>query len=226
MIKQLFTSAVLAGLVAGIFAAALQLIFVVPLLIEGETFEQGLVVHFTTVENGAIETPVGNPDVMAQLPRHVGTLAMNMVVYTGFAFLMVVGIAQRAGHKINGRSGLIWGLAGFLAVNLAPAVGLAPELPGTIAADMFARQMWWLGTVLASIAGIASIAFARAPWGMITGAALLAAPHVIGAPVLDTYYGIAPPELASHFAARALAVAAASWAVLGATAGWLWCRSA
>lgn len=228
MIKQLFTSAVLAGLVAGIFAAALQLIFVVPLLIEGETFEQGQVVHFTTVENGTIETPVGNPDVMAQLPRHVGTLAMNMVAYTGFAFLMVVGfgIAQRAGHKIDGRSGLIWGLAGFLAVNLAPSVGLAPELPGTIAADMFARQMWWLGTVLASIAGIASIAFVRAPWGMITGAALLAAPHVIGAPVLDTYYGIAPPELASHFAARALAVAAASWAVLGATAGWLWCRSA
>ncbi|MEJ6477549.1 MAG: CbtA family protein [Octadecabacter sp.] len=228
MIKQLFTSAVLAGLVAGIFAAALQLILVVPLMIEGETFEQGLVLHFTLSENGAIETPVGHPSIMAQLPRHFGTLAMNMVAYTGFAFLLVVGfgIAQRAGHKIDGRAGLVWGLAGFIAVHLAPSVGLSPELPGTITADLVARQTWWLGTVLATIAGIASIAFVRAPWGAVTGIALFVAPHVIGAPTIDTYYGVAPPELASQFAARALAVAAASWAVLGAAAGWLWCRSA
>ena len=120
----------------------------------------------------------------------------------------------------------MWGLAGFIAVQLAPAFGLPPELPGTAAADRGARQIWWAGCVLATLLGIASMTYVRNAAGIAVGVLLIAAPHVIGAPHLDAYYGIAPPELASHFVTRSLGVAAASWVMLGSIAGALWARKA
>jgi predicted cobalt transporter CbtA len=54
--------------------------------------------------------------------------------------------------------------------------------------------------------------------------ALLALPHVIGAPEIEGYYGVAPPEVAGAFAARVLGVGLAVWACLGWTAGFFWSR--
>jgi predicted cobalt transporter CbtA len=48
------------------------------------------------------------------------------------------------------------------------------------------------------------------------GFVLIALPHVIGAPVLDEFYGVAPPELSATFATRVIGVAFFSWALLGA----------
>jgi predicted cobalt transporter CbtA len=48
---------------------------------------------------------------------------------------------------------------------------------------------------------------------------LVLAPHVIGAPHLDTYFGVAAPELAAEFATRSLGFAAMGWVVLGTIAG-------
>ena len=59
------------------------------------------------------------------------------------------------GCRSRARNGLLWGLAGFLAVNLAPAAGLSPELPGMPAGDLLARQVWWVGTIIAT--GIAHL---------------------------------------------------------------------
>jgi predicted cobalt transporter CbtA len=53
---------------------------------------------------------------------------------------------------------------------------------------------------------------------------LIALPHLIGAPHLDTYYGYAPPEVGSLFVARSLGVAAIAWLSLGYFAGALWER--
>ena len=225
MAKNLLTSALFAGVTVGVLAAILQFIFVVPLLMEGELYETGARVHFSA---GVAESEAGAPAIWGDIGRHIGTVAMNLVTYTGFAFVMVAGFAlvQRAGHSVDARSGAIWGLAGFIAVQLAPAVGLPPELPGTVAADLGARQVWWAGCVLATVLGIAALAFVRGSAGVIGGVVLIALPHVIGAPHLDTYYGIAPPELASHFVTSSLGVAGASWVLLGTIAGALWARKA
>ena len=56
--------------------------------------------------------------------------------------------------------------------------------------------------------------------------ALLAAPHIIGAPVPDGFNGTAPPEVAGAFAARVLGVGLMVWAVLGWVAGFIWARDA
>ena len=227
MTSRLFTSAALAGLVAGALAFLLTTWLLVPLIVTAELFESGALTHFVTTANGAIETPVPTVDILAEPARHAGTFAMSLVTYVGFALLLAVGIAlaeRNAGLATDARRGLVWGLAGFVAVHLAPAAGLPPELPGTVAAELGARQAWWIVTVGASVAGIAMLAFVRGPLAVL-GVALIAAPHLWGAPHLDTYFGVAPPELAATFAARSLAVAGASWAILGASLGWLWARA-
>ena len=104
-------------------------------------------------------------------------------------------------------------------------MGLAPELPGTLAADLAARQVWWWGTVAATATGLALIAFFGRGGAAILGIVLLAAPHVIGAPEPDGFFGTAPPELAAGFAASVLGVGLAVWSVLGALAGRLWSGS-
>ena len=226
MTKHLVSSAVFAGLAAGLCAAMLQLLFVTPLLLEGELFETGARMHFAA--GGAPQSEAGNVSLAGEPMRHVLTLAMDLVTYTGFALLMVAGfaLAARRGIRVTPRSGLVWGLAGFLAIQLAPAVGLPPELPGTMAADLVARQIWWVATAAATVAGLALIAFGSdLPKGLI-GAALILLPQMIGAPHLDNYFGIAPPELSAQFATASLGVAAASWAVLGLVAAYFWSRPA
>ncbi|MGB3250425.1 MAG: CbtA family protein, partial [Tabrizicola sp.] len=55
---------------------------------------------------------------------------------------------------------------------------------------------------------------------------LLAAPHVIGAPELEGFSGVAPPEVAAAFSARVLGVGLAVWALMGWVAGFVWARGA
>ena len=223
MIRKIFVSALIAGAAAGVIAAALQFAFVVPLILEGELYETGARMHFV---DGSAESPAGSPPIGFDLARHGLTVAMNLVTWVGFALILTAlfALADRAGRRIDAGRGAVWGLMGFVAVNLAPAAGLSPELPGTVAAEIGARQIWWLSTVLATAAGLAAIAFRPGVPTSALGAALILAPHIYGAPALDTYFGVASPELAAHFVARSLAVAAAIWVSLGAISGWLWLR--
>jgi cobalt transporter subunit CbtA len=119
---------------------------------------------------------------------------------------------------------LLWGIAGFAAFALAPAFGLPPELPGSVAADLFPRQAWWIGTAVATAAAIGLMLFASASWAIPVGVALLIAPHVIGAPHPPAGAGLVPAELAAAFAARSLGINAAFWALLGLATGALYAR--
>jgi cobalt transporter subunit CbtA len=226
MTKHLLTSAVFAGLTAGLIAAVLQYFLVVPVLMEGELYETGARIHFSLT--GLPESEAGSSMIWADPMRHLGTFAMDLITFTGFALILVAGfaIASRFGHQITQTSGLIWGFAGFAAVHLAPAMGLPPELPGTIAAELAPRQLWWIGCVIFTAAGIASLGYGRGPMWPVVGVALILAPHIMGAPRLDTYFGLGPAELGSLFAARSLGVAAVAWAVMGAVAGRVWSAAA
>ncbi|GAD56168.1 CbtA family protein [Limimaricola cinnabarinus] len=225
MLKQIGASALFAGLAAGVLAALLQLWFVVPLLMEAELYETGARAHFT---DGYIGSDAGAPPLGDAIGRHLGTIALNIVGWIGFGFVLAAGfaLAARRGVRIDARAGLLWGLAGFAALALAPAFGLPPELPGTIAAEVSERQLWWGVTVVATALGLAVMAFGRGPGWLAGGAALIALPHLIGAPHLDRYFGTAAPELGALFATRALGVSAVAWALLGLLAGGIWSREA
>ncbi len=253
MFKRLFAGALFAGLGAGALAALIELTFVVPLIHEGELYETGALIHFGAAESqdhdrpeeaatpGAVALTTVAPDTAQAadhdhsthdhgaapdpLARAPGTVGFFLVSYTGFALLLIAGfaLAQRAGHSVSARSGVIWGLCGFFALQLAPAFGLPPELPGAAGAALEARQIWWGVCVLSTAGGLALLAFGRTALALGAGAVLLAAPHLIGAPTA-AYAGVVPPELSAHFTARVLGAGAVSWALLGTIAGAIWAK--
>ena len=153
----------------------------------------------------------------SELKREFGAgVAFNIVTYTGYGLLLaaLISFAALKGITTSAQQGLIWGLCGFIAVQLAPAIGLPPELPGTIAAEVGQRQLWWISTILASATGLGLIAFGRS-YLPLAGVILIAIPQLLGAPHLDMFFGVAPPELAAEFATLSLGAAAAGWVMLG-----------
>lgn len=210
MLRRLLSSALLAGAAGGAVAAALHLGFVQPVLLAAEAYEAGPHLH------AAAETGLGQGAA-----RDALTVLFMLLLHSGYALILValMALAERQGARISGRAGLVWGLAGFAAVQLAPAFSLPPAVPGAATGELLARQVWWLAATGSAALAFWLVAFGRsvAAWGV--AAALLLAPHLAGAPQPLASAGTAPPELAALFAARALGAGAAAWAVLGWAAG-------
>ena len=246
MLKKLLTSALFAGFAGGLIFALLQISLLSPIIIEAELYESGAKHHFEGVadrpmadhadSHGSMaaandaaheagEAPVTEPEE-SWAARSTRTALSSILTALGFAFLLAAafGIAERSGIQITARSGVLWGLAGFAGIPLATSLGLPPELPGSVSAALEARQFWWVATAAISVLGIAALAFGKnwAHWG--AGLALLALPHIIGAPHTEAFGGVVPPELQGEFVATSLAVSAISWAVFGLLAGYMWAR--
>ena len=160
-------------------------------------------------------------DGSAFLPREAMVLVFSIAVYAGYGLILAAGMiaAEGAGASLGWRTGMIWGVAGFVALHLAPAFSLAPEVPGVAAADVSARQIWWFATVAATGLALWLIAFGRSLPLWLAALALILAPHIVGAPEAGPPQGPVPPEVAALFASRALGVGLAVWVVLGALAG-------
>ncbi|NIZ59696.1 cobalt transporter [Sedimentitalea sp. CY04] len=219
MYSRILTSALFAGAAAGLIAALLQLIFVQPVLLHAELYETGELVHFGGTHVSA------HPELPGfDLMRDGLSIVFTMLTYTGYTLVMValMSLAEGRGAVINARTGLIWGIAGFIAFHLAPGFTLAPEVPGVAAADVADRQVWW--TVTVATAGVAMwlIAFGGNKVSYLIAVALLMAPHLIGAPEPDSFSGPVPTEIGALFAARAFGVGLAAWALVGTFAGYFW----
>jgi cobalt transporter subunit CbtA len=219
--QKILVSALFAGALAGLMAGLLQLMFVQPVLLHAELYEGGDLVHF----GGTLVS--ASPDLPGFDPLRDGlSLVFTMLTYTGYALLLVAAMsfADDRGFGVDARTGIIWGVAGFVAFHLAPGISLAPEVPGVSAADIGARQVWWFATVIAAVVALGLIAFGKgwAAWGVAI--ILLMAPHLVGAPEPATFAGTTPPEIAGLFAARAFGVGLAAWVILGSAAGFFWRR--
>ncbi|MGC1504237.1 MAG: CbtA family protein [Sulfitobacter sp.] len=221
MYSRFIISALFAGASAGLITGILQLIFVQPVLLHAELYEAGDLVHFGATAVSA------HPDLPGFDAMRDGlSLVFTMLTYTGYALIMIalMGIAEDRGVQIDGRTGILWGVAGFVAFHLAPGFTLAPEVPGAAAADVSVRQIWWFATVATAGVALWLIAFGRSWVGWAIAAALLLAPHLIGAPEPDAFTGPVPTEIGALFAARAFGVGFAAWVLLGCFAGYFWQR--
>ncbi|AXI44803.1 cobalt transporter [Sulfitobacter sp. SK012] len=222
MLQRVLISALFAGAAAGLIAGLLQLWFVQPVLLHAELYETGTLVHF-----GTGDVVSAHPELPGFDPVRDGlSLVFTMMTYTGYAILLLcaMSVADDRGAHIDGRTGLIWGIAGYVAFHLAPGASLAPEVPGVAAADVGARQIWWFATAGMAIIALWLIAFGKSWLGWGVAAILLLAPHVIGAPEPSQFTGTVPPEIAALFAARALSVGLAAWLLVGCFAGYFWQR--
>lgn len=239
MLTRTLAGGLLGGFAAGLLAALLHLLLVQPVLLGAERYEAGELVHRPAAAGahddaapvaadgltaGAAQPSAPAPSMAPSLvptrdPARDGLTILSFgLAYAGFGLLLAAAMAaaEACGHgPASLRAGLAWGAAGWVAVQLAPALGVPPGLPGMGAADLVARQAWWWGTAAATALGLAVLAFGRG-WPIVAGGlALVAAPHVLGAPEPAALAGPAPPELAALFAARALGVGLVAWLALG-----------
>lgn len=249
--KQMVSSALIAGFVAGLLGALLQYLLVQPDIIMAERYESGELVHFagvvaaeaghdhSTHDHGTAETTTehdhgtaetteahdhGEATEVSAFQRQGLTVLFAILTYCGYGLVLMglINLAHQIGIKIGLAQGVLWGLAGFMSFQLMPALGLPPELPGMPAADFEARQLWWAVTAIFTGIGLWFLCYGTAVWQRVVGAGLLAAPHVWGAPKVEAFGGIVPPELSAAFAAHSLGAGMITWMVLGGLLITLW----
>lgn len=237
MLKNLILSAAAAGVAVGLFTAALQHVTTTPIILQAEAYEGGDGADAdhhdeaasTNGQTIAVTGTHGDTDD-AWAPadgaeRTLYTSLSTVLIGVGFSLVLLAAMAI-IGVPINVRSGLAFGVAGFAAVGLAPALGLPPEIPGSGAAAVEVRQIWWVFTALATAGGLAALLLTgRLAW-QAAGIVLIAVPHIIGAPHPPAYASTAPAELAGHFVAASLVVSAVFWALLGSASGAVYQRIA
>ena len=234
MTKHLLASGLIAGFVVALLATLLQFAFLERGILMAERYESGELTHFAGVVSHADDATVapdaGHGYAADQMPfgqRQAKTLLTLVITYCGYGLGMIAGlsIARHFGKSIGPSEALLWGLAGFAAFLLAPAMGLEPTLPGVEAADLAPRQVWWLFCAVATVAGLGVLAYGSGSL-RLTGVVILSIPHIIGAPHLAEFTGILPPELSAQHAARSLGVGLVAWLILGGLARWLLDRPA
>lgn len=148
------------------------------------------------------------------LQRTLFTFASDTVMGVGYA-LLLIGVYSVWRRPVNATQGLLFGLAGFIVFFAAPGIGLPPELPGTKAAELMARQQWWIGTAIATAIGLALL-FLQKNWLLrAVGVVVLVAPHIIGAPHPTIEGALAPADLQNHFRIATTISNAAFWLILG-----------
>ena len=219
MFTKIITTALFAGFITGVVSAIIQLVFLQPILLHAELYEIGSLTHF-----GDDSSQVANHDMPFDFQRNGLSILFSALIYTGYAFILVALIAyvSSVGLVITNARAVLFGICGFFTVHLAPSFGLPPELPGAAAAEVIPRQIWWFFCVLATGVGIWFISFGKKLLYVILGISLILFPHIIGAPTPEFFVGPTPPELASHFAARALAIGGMAWILLGYLCGYFW----
>ncbi|WP_201832384.1 CbtA family protein [Microvirga zambiensis] len=249
MIMRVLKAALVAGFLAACVAATLQTFLTSPLILEAETFEKsagpqaqatgygGLVqlahvhsaqlhsaqLHLAHGQEAHADAEEGGWEPGEGFPRIAFTALATLVSGVGYAAILAA-LLLASGREFNPQTALRWAIGGFVAVNLAPAVGLPPELPGMGGAHLAERQIWWVCTALGTGLGLYLVTNVRHHAAIAIGLLAIVFPHIIGAPHAAAAASDVPAVLAAQFAARSLAVAFAFWATLGLSLGWYWVR--
>jgi cobalt transporter subunit CbtA len=240
--RRLFTAAAIAGLLAGVFVTLVHQVTTVPVILAAEVYEKaaeppatgGLPVPAATAAMSGMSSAEMNamPAVHDHgsawepkdgLERTAFTALADILTGIGFALLLVA-IYALWGGKVDSRKGLYFGLAAFAAVTLAPSLGLPPEVPGTEAAPLLARQIWWVATAGLTGGGLALLFLTRRPLLMAVGVAMIVLPHAYGAPQPAEYASAAPEMLAHRFIVAVTITSLLFWAALGTLSGFFYQR--
>jgi cobalt transporter subunit CbtA len=230
MFRRIFFVALLAGLGAGVFVTVVHEIATVPVILKAETFEKAgeaapVADEAATTDHAGHEHDAAAWEPADGFERMAFTVLADILTGVGFALLLVAAYALRGG-EMDWRKGLYWGLAGFATFTLAPGLGLPPEVPGTEAAPLLDRQVWWVVTALATGGGLALVFFARQALWVVGGIALIVLPHIYGAPQPAEYKSLAPESVAHQFIVAVVITSLLFWLVLGSLTGFFYKRMA
>lgn len=219
--------AAIAGLLSGLFLTAVQSVTTVPLILHAESFEKSEEGGHSHAPATADAAPAHQHEAAGEswqpadgAERFLYTAGANILAGIGFA-LLLLSLAEALGGLKDWRAGLHWGLAGFVIFSLAPGLGLAPELPGMPVADLWSRQIWWVGTAIATAVGLLMLVKLRTPFAALAALILLVLPHLIGAPLPPSHDTDVPMDLIARFVTVVFASNLFFWALLGVLVAWL-----
>ena len=238
MIRETVLAAVVAGLIAALVFTVVQSVWVTPLILQGEVYEDAAEAaphtHGGHIVAAEADGHHHDEDHEAAASGHhhdenewkpedgwqrtLFTFGANLLMGVGYAFVLVaLYLLWRQPQNFVG--GALYGVAGFLVFFAAPALGLPPELPGTAAAELSVRQEWWAMTAAATAIGL-FLVFSQKNWGMrILGIVIVIAPHFVPAPQPTVESSLAPAELQSQFRVATTVANAAFWLALGVASG-------
>jgi cobalt transporter subunit CbtA len=212
--RQLMVVCLISGALAGLVSFAIQHFTVVPLIEIAEKYETAAHAAMGMHEEDEGWQPANG------WQRTSFTALATMLSGIGYAAVLF-GVLSFTGTTLNPKRGFFMGAAAFACFGLAPALGLPPQPPGVPVADLQARQLWWIGTAVATAVGLWLLFGSRPSWLFrILGVCCLVLPHLIGAPTAPPNT-VVPTTIVHRFEITSLATAAAFWLLLGAFGGWL-----
>ena len=249
MISKVFMTVLFTGFIAGILVTGVQMLKVTPLILQAETFElrefavphthaisgithqhnlngDTLNKHLQIKDLHDIQTVVSTDLEQSWMPadgmeRTFYTLVSNIITAIAFSLILIAVYLLR-GKPVTYFSGVLWGAAGFVVFSGATSLGLPPELPGMTAAALESRQIWWIGTVIATATGIGLLTESKTILPKFIAAVLIAFPHIIGAPHPHVFESNVPAELSAQFAVASLLTSVFFWMVLGGVSGYFY----
>jgi cobalt transporter subunit CbtA len=217
--RKLATVALLSGTLVGLFLFVVQHFTIFPLIQKAEVYESAADKQMPGMHH---DDEGWHP--ADGIERTSFTVLSTVLTAIGFAPLLF-GTAAIAPVSLDWRKGALWGLAAYICIDLAPAWGLPPQPPGVPVADLYARQLWWVCTVIATAIALWLLLDRRKVLPVrLLGLLVFVVPHVIGAPVAIGESSV-PAELVRQFAALSILTTGIFWIALGAIGGFFYRRS-
>src|SRR5471030_2426389 len=233
--NRIICTAVAAGLLSGVVLTGVQKLQVTPIILQAEVYEDAADAAKEQAEALAHQRAAEAPQAAAPaaaahehehghdheewkpengIERTAFTVLANVTMAIAFGLMLSAAFTLR-GVTPNWRQGLLWSAACYAVFFLAPSLGLPPEVPGTAAAPLAERQLWWLMTALSTAGGLALLAFSKNWIYRVVAVGMLVAPHLVGAPQPLVHASAAPEALAHAFIYATALSNAALWLVLG-----------
>ncbi len=217
--RTLVFSAFAIAVFSGVIISVYQAYFITPIILGSEVFEVAEPVSHHQVEEVEAWAPEDGVE------RNSWNFTSNFLLC--FAYALILLSAMSFKNSTNTIKGIFWGVAAYLAIFAAPALGLPPEIPGMEAAQLEGRQAWWLLTVILTAISLWLIAFQNNLYKMI-GVILLVLPHLLGAPQPEIHgFANSDPQAVTEltqlwhdFILQTTIVNALLWVIIGASAGY------
>ena len=201
VINRIFLVALIAGGIAGLLLAELQYFVVAPLVLEVETY-------------GATSNQLKEawPIVMDD-GQIFFTVFSNIM--SGILFGLLLAACYLRHRPISWSCSIIWGLAGFFIFHLAPAFVQPQEFSVDAAVSLAVRETWWWLTVVTTALGFWMIAFKPVHYLKLSGAVLIALPHLLITAQPDVHNMLVSEELRGTLIHTSLICNAIFWMLLG-----------
>jgi cobalt transporter subunit CbtA len=188
LFRNIIITAFFSAIIAGILLGIMQSYATSPIIYSAEKYEvtEAPAAHAHSPASTSAHSHAASTWEPASTTERVAyTYLADILIAFGHSLLltsfMLLLWLKFEKPEISWRSGLIIGLGGYISFYLATVIGLPPEVPGSIGADLHARQLWWTLTIMASILGLSILYLASNSFKVI-GIAFLLLPHLIGAP--------------------------------------------